>query len=121
MTFSSHYSGNRDGMMLYHGGEWVSFNDYGMYGSWLIKGITEQDNTHTQIENTELQEVKIACDRGNITISGAADYTITVYDALGRMIASKEKSNGLETFPVPSSGVYLVKAGNRQIVKVFVK
>lgn len=121
MTFSSRYRGNRNGMMLYYGSEWVSFNDNGMYGSWLIKGITEQDNTHTEIENAELQEVKIACDRGNITISGAADYTIIVYDISGRMIASKEKSNELETFQVPSSGVYLVKTGNRPIVKVVVK
>ena len=121
MTFSSHYSGNRDGMMLYHGGEWVSFNDHGMYGSWLIKGITEHDDTHTKVENAELPEVKVACDRENIIISGAAGNIITVYDTLGKMITSKEKANESETFQVPSSGVYFVKTGNGQIVKVVVK
>lgn len=121
MTFSTKYRGNRDGMMLYYGGKWLSFNDNGMYGSWLIKGITEHDDTHTKVEDAELQEVKISSDKGRIMISGATDNTITVYDTQGRIIASKKKSNELETFQVSSSGVYLVKTGNGQIVKVVVK
>ena len=64
---------------------------------------------------TEYREIRLYAEGKNIIVENATE-AITVSDALGRVV-SKDDAHIVRTetrkFPVPSSGAYVVKIGNR--------
>lgn len=67
----------------------------------------------TGVENAEPLDTKIYARDGQIVVEGAGGYTVTLYDAVGRLLATKEALLSGEPceFGVAAIGVYLVKIG----------
>ena len=57
----------------------------------------------------------------NIVVSGAEQQTIRVFDVVGRLIAQRTNAAIEETIPMPATGVYLVKVGDRPARRVVVR
>ena len=57
-----------------------------------------------------------------ITIQGASQQPISIYDLMGRPVASCSSSHPDNVvFNLPSSGVYLVRIGHEKPIKLFVR
>lgn len=93
----------------------VSVNDYRSAPGW-------HDFTNIQCDGTEgIHEVNgsnisIYSHEGSIFINGYANELISVYDIMGRQVASAVT----HVIAVPASGVYMVKIGNLPTQKVVV-
>ena len=57
----------------------------------------------------------------NIVVSGAEQQTIRVFDVVGRLVAQRSNAAVEETIPMPATGVYLVKVGDRPAHRVVVR
>ena len=57
----------------------------------------------------------------NIVVSGAEQQTIRVFDVVGRLVAQRSNAAVEETIPMPATGVYLVKVGDRPARRVVVR
>ena len=57
----------------------------------------------------------------NIVVSGAEQQIIRVFDVVGRLVAQRSNANVEETIPMPATGVYLVKVGDRPARRVVVR
>ncbi len=57
----------------------------------------------------------------NIVVSGAEQQTIRVFDVVGRLVAQRSNAAIEETIPMPATGVYLVKVGDRPARRVVVR
>ena len=57
-----------------------------------------------------------------LTVSGAENYPIEVFDLMGRKVAGIGRSHSAEiTFTLAHSGIYIVRVGDQQPVKVLVR
>ena len=63
---------------------------------------------------------RISGSRGCITVSGAEDEVVYVFDVMGRLVYHSTSVTSNETIPVPKAGVYLVCVGNQHVEKVVV-
>ena len=72
------------------------------------------------IDGTEQQTAKVYSNRGQIVVEGADGGDVTLYDILGRTLATKQDEFTPLRFDVPASGTYLIKIGNRPARKVVV-
>ncbi len=73
------------------------------------------------IGDVETTSAKIYQRDGLVVVEGAEGATVTIYDAVGRMFASKRDEYAPLTFDVPTSGAYLIRIGDapaRRIVVV---
>lgn len=77
----------------------------------------------TGVENAEPLNAKIYARDGQIMVEGANGYTITLYDAVGRLLATKETLPSGEPceLGVAATGVYLVKVGPYPARRIVVK
>ena len=77
----------------------------------------------TGVENAEPLDAKIYAHNGHIVVEGANGYTITLYDAVGRQLATKETLPSGEPceLGVAATGVYLVKVGPYPARRIVVK
>lgn len=77
----------------------------------------------TGVENAEPLNAKIYARDGQIMVEGANGYTITLYDAVGRQLATKETLPSGEPceLGVAATGVYLVKVGPYPARRIVVK
>ena len=69
----------------------------------------------TDVANPELKAIT-AYD-GKIRFSAIAGEQVEVYNAVGQKLISRTATDGLNTIPVHTNGIYVVKVGNR-IAKV---
>ncbi|HET7733364.1 MAG TPA: hypothetical protein VFK73_05935, partial [Paludibacter sp.] len=71
----------------------------------LGTGLTPTKNTNTYSSN------------GNIVLSASANQTVEIFNAVGQKLLSHKTVEGINTIPVSTKGLVLVKIGN-QISKV---
>lgn len=57
---------------------------------------------------------------GQLVVEGAAGNIVTLYDTVGRLLATKHDDRNLVIFDLPSAGVYLVKIGDAPARKIVV-
>ena len=77
-------------------------------------------------ENVSINDVAedntiIYARNNNIVVSGAEQQTIRVFDVVGRLVAQRSNAAIEETIPMPATGVYLVKVGDRPARRVVVR
>ena len=77
-------------------------------------------------ENVSIDDVAedntiIYTKHNNIVVSGAEQQTIRVFDVVGRLVAQRSNAAVEETIPMPATGVYLVKVGDRPARRVVVR
>lgn len=77
----------------------------------------------TGVDNAEPLEAKIYTHNGHIIVEGTQGYPVTLYDAVGRLLVTKETlptGNPCE-LPVTTTGIYLVKIGPYPARRIVVK
>lgn len=57
----------------------------------------------------------------NIIVKGAEDATVSVYDAMGRLVSSVKNADNFETINVATPGVYFVSVAGKEATRVIVK
>lgn len=57
---------------------------------------------------------------GQLVVEGAEGHRVVLYDAVGRMLATKREDGEMVRFDVPATGTYLVRIGNSGGRKVVV-
>ena len=57
---------------------------------------------------------------GQLVVEGAEGHRVVLYDAVGRMLATKREDGEMVRFDVPATGTYLVRIGNAGVRKVVV-
>ncbi len=67
--------------------------------------------TEESIGDVEAMNAKVDSSQGQVVIEGAEGHPVTLYDAVGRQLATKRDEYMPVRFDVPSSGTYLVKIG----------
>ena len=86
--------------------------------AFFIDNIVISHNT-TGITDAELAGVTLRQANNAIIVEGAKGENVTVYDIMGRLIASGT-ANATSRFEVPATGIYLVHIGTRPTRKVVV-
>lgn len=77
--------------------------------------------TEEGIDGVGTMNVKIYQRNGQVVVEGAEMHTVTLYDALGRMMAIKRNEGDVVSFDIHTSGTYLIGVGSspaRRIVVV---
>ena len=90
---------------------------------WLHDTVTVHDTiyiTQEGIDDAEATTAKVYIAHGQIVIEGAAGFDVTLYDAVGRLLATRRDDFAALRFDAPSSGVYMVRIGNMPPRKVVV-
>ena len=68
----------------------------------------------------ETLNAKIYISNGQIVVEGAEGNQVWLYDAVGRMIATKQEDFAPIRFNISASGIYLVKVGHYPARRVVV-
>lgn len=77
--------------------------------------ITQED-----IDGIEPINAKVYSDQGQIVVEDASSNTVTLYDATGRILATKQDYGTPLRFDILASGTYMIKIGNYPTRKVVV-
>ena len=72
------------------------------------------------IGDAEATTAKVYSSQGQIVVEGAEGYAVALYDAVGRLLATRRDDFAALRFDAPSSGVYMVRIGNMPPRKVVV-
>ena len=67
--------------------------------------------TEESIGDVGAMNAKVYSSQGQVVVEGAEGHPVTLYDAVGRRLATKRDEYMLVRFDVPASGTYLVKIG----------
>ena len=78
------------------------------------------DTIYVGVDEVETSSAKVYVQDGQIVVDGAEGDRVALYDMTGRLLATRRESFQPLFFPVPATGTYLVKVGNRNIKKVVV-
>lgn len=78
------------------------------------------DTLYLGIGMVDLPNAKIYQHNGEIVVEGAEGNTVTLYDAIGRLLATKRDDATVLHFDVPSPGTYLVRIGAHPARKIVV-
>ena len=78
------------------------------------------DTVYVGVDDVEAIDVKIFVNGGQIVVEGAENNAVTLYDAVGRQLATRRDGYGTVRFDVSATGTYLVKIGDKVARKVVV-
>lgn len=99
---------------------WV-FDSVWIFDSvYIFDTIYIHDTIVVGVDDVETINAKIYIHNGQIVVEGAEGNQVWLYDAVGRMIATKQEDSAPIRFNVPASGTYLVKVGNYPARRVVV-
>lgn len=90
---------------------------------WLHDTVIIHDTIYMNqegIDGVESVNAKVYSSQGKIVVEDANSNTVTLYDATGRILATKQNHGTPLRFDIPASGTYLIKIGNYPIQKVVV-
>lgn len=90
---------------------------------WLHDTITIHDTIYISgegIDGVDALNAKVYSCNGQIVVDGASGNTVTLYDASGRVLATKHDYGTVIRFDAPASGTYMIKIGNYPARKVVV-
>ena len=74
----------------------------------------------TGIDRLEALNAKVYINSGQIVVEGAEGNTVWLYDAVGRLLATRQDDYSALRFDVPATGTYLIKVGNHPARRVVV-
>ena len=76
--------------------------------------------TEEGVGGVEGVNAKVYSSRGQIVVEGAEGNTVWLYDAVGRLLATRQDDYSALRFDVPATGTYLIKVGNHPARRVVV-
>lgn len=65
-------------------------------------------------------DVKMYAADGQIVVEGSDGMAVMLYDAVGRLLATRNDGLSMQRFNVPTSGAYMVKVGKYPARRVVV-
>lgn len=88
----------------------------------IITAIFKSDNDTTGISEVagEAQGPKVYADDGKIVVTGAEGEDVSMYDMMGRRIATRQEYNGPVVIEVPAAGTYLIRIGTHPARRVVI-
>ncbi len=92
------------------------YNDYGAWDNTSLYSIYVL--SHNAIQTARHNDINVYSQTGGIVVCGAQGERITVYDMMGRTVATSVA--GGQIIGVPQTGVYMVRVGDRPARKVVV-
>ena len=99
---------------------WV-FDSVWIFDSvYIFDTIYIHDTIVVGVDDVETINAKIYIQNGQIVVEGAEGNQVWLYDAVGRMIATRKEDSAPIHFNVPASGTYLVRVGNHPARRVVV-
>lgn len=90
---------------------------------WLHDTVTIHDTiyvTQEGIDGIKTINAKVFSSQGIIVVEGANGNTVTLYDAIGRILATKQDYGTPLQFDIPASGTYMIKVGTYPARRVVV-
>lgn len=93
-----------------------SLQGYSSDQCWSYFNDIEEDCD--AIDEAHCDRTKISSRGNHISIHGATDESVYIFDAVGRQIYYTAHAVDNETIPLQSTGVYIVKVGNNKAKKV---
>lgn len=90
---------------------------------WLHDTVIIHDTIYMNqegIDGVESINAKVYSSQGNIVVEDANSNTVTLYDATGRILATKQDYGTPLRFDILASGTYMIKIGNYPARKVVV-
>ena len=72
------------------------------------------------MDDVEAISAKVYINNGQVVVEGAEGSTVMLYDAVGRLLATRRDDYSALRFDVPASGTYLVKVGDLPARRVVV-
>lgn len=90
---------------------------------WLHDTVIIHDTIYMNqegIDGVESVNAKVYSSQGNIVVEDANSNTVTLYDATGRILATKQDYGTPLRFDILASGTYMIKIGNYPARKVVV-
>ena len=91
----------------------VKVNDYSDYIAYFAA------NTEA-IGNVDENLYLVTTTKGSITIQGAVNQRIRIFDNYGRLLFTEMNMADFKTFQVPASGTYIIQIGNNPAKRVTV-
>ena len=88
--------------------------------------ITVYDTIHiydtiiVSIDQVQMIDAKVYVQNGDIVVEGAEGNDVALYDATGRLLATRRDDYQPLRFPVPATGTYFVSIANRPARKVLI-
>ena len=79
------------------------------------------DTVYVGVDDVKTVDVKLYQQGGDVVVEGAEGQPVAVYDAVGRLLATRRDTYGPVRFAAPATGTYLVRVGSaaaRRIVVV---
>lgn len=99
---------------------WLTNYDTIYLPQYIHDTIYIRDTIIAGMDGVDAINVKIYSSHGQIVVEGAENNTVWLYDANGRMLATKQEDYSALQFDVPASGTYLVKIGKHLAKKIVV-
>ncbi|MCR5822518.1 MAG: leucine-rich repeat domain-containing protein [Bacteroidales bacterium] len=87
---------------------------------YIVDTVYITDTVYVGVDDVTVTNVKMYVQGPEIVVENAEGYTVSLYDAVGRLIERKVESGERKVFAVPVSGTYLVKVGNLPARKIVV-
>jgi hypothetical protein len=91
--------------------------------TWIIDTIYLYDTLYVGTEGINdagWVNARVYTTGSEIVVEGIAGYTVRLYDITGRMLERRDDGYDMVRFPVPASGTYVVRIGDRTVRKVVV-
>ena len=90
---------------------WLADSYWGQFADLYVEDCNSIDEVNPD-------RIKISSRGNRISIYGATDEAVYIFDAVGRQIYYTARAVDNETIPLQSTGVYIVKVGNNKAKKV---
>ena len=93
---------------------------------WLMDTVFIHDTIYIHdtivvgVDGVEALNAKVYIHNGKIVVDGAEGNTVWLYDAVGRLLATRQDDYSVLRFDVPSTGTYLIKVGGHPARRVAV-
>ena len=87
---------------------------------WLHDTITIHDTIMVGMDDVDALNAKVYINSGQIVVDGTDGNTVWLYDAVGRLLATRQDDYAPLRFDVPATGTYLIKVGHHPARRVVV-
>ena len=104
----SHFTGTADGSWVRYDSVWQPvYEALHVYGSWMLRALLDP-STHVGIPDVVETPMQVSVIGRTVTVT--ADGPVSVYDVMGRKVASSTSHLSPFTFRLPAAGLYVLRS-----------
>lgn len=87
---------------------------------YIYDTVYIHDTVYVGVNDVQTVNVKMYAIDGQIVVEGSDGMAVMLYDAVGRLLATRNDGLSMQRFNVPTSGAYMVKVGKYPAQRVVV-